>query len=74
MLALDCAKARIESTTPHESTSLRNLSEKVHLEPKADCLSVMFSFVCESNVGFSIKQLTKTLRCACSRRVRRGRS
>ena len=26
--------------------ALKNLSDGAHLEPKDDCLSVMFSFVC----------------------------
>ena len=37
------------------------------MEPKALCLSVMFSLVCESKAGFSMRQLTKTLRCAWPR-------
>ena len=35
------------------------LSLKAHFEPKADGLSVMNSLVCESNAGFSMRQLTK---------------
>ena len=34
---------------------------RVHLEPNALCLSVMFSLVWESKAGFSTRQLTKTL-------------
>ena len=33
------------------------------MEPKALCLSVMFSLVCESKAGFSMRQLMKTRRC-----------
>ena len=40
-----CANERMASSTPQLSTSLKNLSEKVHLEPNADGLSVMYSFV-----------------------------
>eukprot|EP00962_Isochrysis_galbana_P036429 scaffold12591_cov102-Isochrysis_galbana.AAC.5 len=36
----------MDSSTPHESASLKNLSEGTHLDPKADALSVMFSLVC----------------------------
>jgi len=40
-------------------TCLINLSLKSHVDPNALALSVIFSLVCESNVGFSIKQLMK---------------
>ena len=40
----------------------RNSSETLALEPKALTLRVMFSLVWESKVGFSMRQLMKTLR------------
>mmetsp|Transcript_14287 Transcript_14287/g.45777 ORF Transcript_14287/g.45777 Transcript_14287/m.45777 type:complete len:294 (-) Transcript_14287:471-1352(-) len=59
----DCAKQRIDSRTPQLSASLKNLSDGWHFEPKADCFSVMFSLVCESKAGFSMRQLMKTRSC-----------
>lgn len=41
-------------------TALKNFSDSWHLDPKLLGCNVMFSFVWESNDGFSIKQLTKT--------------
>ena len=43
-------------------TCLMNFSLRAHLEPKDLALRVMFSFVCESKVGFSMRQLTNTQR------------
>ena len=40
-------------------TCFMNLSVNSHVDPNALALSVMFSLVWESNVGFSIKQLMK---------------
>ena len=39
---------------------MKNLSEKVHLEPKAEGLRVMYSLVWLSKAGFSMRQLTYT--------------
>ena len=41
-------------------TPLTNFSLSLHSEPNFLARSVMFSFVCESNVGFSIWQFTNT--------------
>ena len=41
-------------------TALMNFSDRGHLEPKLLVCSVMFSLVCESNVGFSISAFTNT--------------
>lgn len=38
-------------------------SESSHVEPNAVFLSVIFSLVCESNVGFSINVFAKIHRC-----------
>ena len=43
---------------------------RMHLEPNALCLSVMFSLVCESKAGFSTRQLTKTWHVSGRVRVR----
>uniref|UniRef100_A0A6G5A4I2 Secreted protein n=1 Tax=Rhipicephalus microplus TaxID=6941 RepID=A0A6G5A4I2_RHIMP len=50
------------STTPHLRTWLWNLSLSSHLEPNFLACRVMFSLVWESNVGFSMRQLTNTHR------------
>lgn len=40
-------------------TEAMNLSVSAHLEPKLFACRVMFSLVCESNVGLLIRQLMK---------------
>ena len=60
-LAFDWAK--IISTIPEFLISLRNLSVKTHLEPKAETFVVRNSLVCVSKVGFSMRQLQKMNRC-----------
>ena len=40
-----------------------NLSGNSQADPKEDFLNVMFSFVCESNVGFSISVFANIQRC-----------
>ena len=50
------------SITPHLATRSRKAGGSSHLEPKAPARSVMFSFVCESKVGFSMEAETKTHR------------
>ena len=56
--ALNFEYANTESTMPHFSSCLVNLSENEHLEPNLFICKVMFSFVCESKVGLTIRQLT----------------
>lgn len=58
--ALNLDQANTDSTIPHFSNCLLNLSVKVHLEPNLPICNVIISFVCESKVGLVIKQLTKT--------------
>jgi len=41
-------------------TELMNFSESEHCEPKPFDCSVMFSLVCESNVGFSMSAFINT--------------
>lgn len=43
-------------------TWLMNFSERVHFDPNCLACNVIDSFVCESNVGFSIRQLTNIQR------------
>lgn len=40
-------------------TEAMNLSVSTHLEPKLFACKVIFSLVCESNVGLLMRQLTK---------------
>ena len=43
-------------------TCLMNFSLRTQVDPKDFTFSVMFSFVCESKVGFSMRQFTNTHR------------
>mmetsp|Transcript_51855 Transcript_51855/g.112427 ORF Transcript_51855/g.112427 Transcript_51855/m.112427 type:complete len:259 (+) Transcript_51855:682-1458(+) len=53
------AQSRIISTTPLFITCFRNFSESSQAEPNLDCFVVNVSLVCESNAGFSMRQLMK---------------
>mmetsp|Transcript_53057 Transcript_53057/g.137013 ORF Transcript_53057/g.137013 Transcript_53057/m.137013 type:complete len:216 (-) Transcript_53057:631-1278(-) len=52
-------QSRIRSTTPLLSTCLIIFSESSHVLPNLLCFVVSVSFVCESNAGFSTRQLMK---------------
>ena len=56
--ALNFDQANTESTIPHFSSCLVNLSVKEHLDPNLFTWRVISSFVWESKVGLTIKQLT----------------
>ncbi len=56
---LNLTHMRTDSLMPHLLAELMNFSVRLHLLPKLFDCSVIFSFVWESNVGFSIIQFTK---------------
>mmetsp|Transcript_89223 Transcript_89223/g.191411 ORF Transcript_89223/g.191411 Transcript_89223/m.191411 type:complete len:214 (-) Transcript_89223:46-687(-) len=63
MDSLAFAHCNTMSTIPVLSTFLIAPSETSHLEPNLPALRVMVSLVCESKVGFTIKQFTNTQMC-----------
>mmetsp|Transcript_45949 Transcript_45949/g.114223 ORF Transcript_45949/g.114223 Transcript_45949/m.114223 type:complete len:212 (+) Transcript_45949:3656-4291(+) len=59
---LPSAQRRTLSTMPELQTCLRALSEMVKVEPNLAGLVVNVSLICESNAGFSMRQLMNTHR------------
>mmetsp|Transcript_93175 Transcript_93175/g.266263 ORF Transcript_93175/g.266263 Transcript_93175/m.266263 type:complete len:207 (+) Transcript_93175:1982-2602(+) len=55
--------SRSTPSGPSMNGSPRPCSGSSHVEPKDDGLEMSISFICESKVGLSTKQLMKTCRC-----------